>query len=159
VRQVFVFEGIAVIVGPWHEPARPPERGTRVEVRLLDREPRRGSPFAAERVVLDAPVFRADLFDQIDSPPGNLKAAHFHPGFEGIEPSDRVWDEAIQADAAGWLAAELSDLRTILARAGSDAVDADWVDADAAALRDATPEIVASVERTWATVRAEPAPV
>ena len=26
-RQVFVFEKVAVIVGPWHEPAEPPERG------------------------------------------------------------------------------------------------------------------------------------
>ena len=158
-RQAFVFEGIAVIVGPWREPANPPERGTRVEVRLLDLEAKRGSQFAAERVVLDDPVFRADLFDQITSPPGNLKSAHFHPNFEGIEPSDRVWDEAIQADPAGWLARELSDLRAILVRAGSSAARADWVDADAAALREAAPEIVASVERTWAMVRAEPAPV
>ena len=77
-RQAFVFEGVAVIVGPWHEPMDPPERGTRVEVRLLDDEPKRGSFSAAERVVLDRPVFRADLFDQTDQPPGNLDAAHFH---------------------------------------------------------------------------------
>ena len=38
-RQVFVFDGIAVIVGPWHEPMTPPERGARVEVRLLADEP------------------------------------------------------------------------------------------------------------------------
>jgi hypothetical protein len=158
VRQVFVFEGTAVIVGPWHEPMSPPERGTRVEVRLLDLEPTRGSRFAAERVVVDRPVFRADLFDTLDAPPGNLRAAHFHPGFEGIEPLDRHWDEAIQADATGWLAGELSDLPNILSRAGADA-DAPWVEADADALRAAVPEIVAAVERTWAAVRAEPASV
>jgi hypothetical protein len=155
VRQAFVFEGIAVVVGPWHEPMDPPERGTRVEVRLLDAEPKRGSRFAAERVVLDAPMFRADLFDQVTSPPGNLKAAHFHSRFNGIEPTDRIWDEAIQADATGWLAGELSDLPALLSRSGLEIGDHEWVEGDAKALRDAVPEIVAAVEATWAAVRAE----
>lgn len=154
-RQAFVFEGVAVLVGPWHEPMTPPERGTRVEVRILDLEPTRGSRFAAERVVLDRPVFRADLFDQTDQAPGNLAAAHFHPGFDGIEPSARHWDEAIQADATGWLASELSDLPGLLRRAGFDAGEAPWLDADARAVRDATPAVVAAVEATWAAVRAE----
>ena len=65
-QQAFVFERVAVLVGPWHEPVEPPERGARVEVRLLANEPRRGSRSAAQRVVLDQPVFRADLFDQVD---------------------------------------------------------------------------------------------
>ena len=29
VLQAFVFESVAVLVGPWHEPVDPPERGTR----------------------------------------------------------------------------------------------------------------------------------
>jgi hypothetical protein len=49
--QAFVFESVAVLVGPWREPVDPPERGTRVELRLLDQEPRRGSWSAAQRVV------------------------------------------------------------------------------------------------------------
>jgi hypothetical protein len=157
VRQAFVFEGVAVIVGPWHEPMTPPERGTRVEVRLLADEPKRGSWSAAERVVLDRPVFRADLFDLTDAPPGNLKAAHFHPGFEGIEPMDRHWDDAIQADATGWLAAELSDLPGLLERSGAEIGAATWLEADTESLRDAAPAIVAAVESTWTQVRATPA--
>jgi hypothetical protein len=133
----------------------PPERGTRVEVRLLDDEPKRGSRFAAERVVLDRPVFRADLFDQVTSPPGNLESAHFHPTFDGIEPSDRVWDEAIQRDAAGWLAGELGDLPALLTRGGVDVTALEWIERDAKAVRDAAPDIVAAVESTWADVRAE----
>jgi hypothetical protein len=155
VRQAFVFEGVAVLVGPWHEPMDPPERGTRVEVRILDREPARGSRFAAERVVLDRPVFRADLFDQVTSPPGNLKSAHFHPAFDGIEPTDRVWDEAIQRDPTGWLAGELADLPALLARGGVDVNGLEWIERDTKAVRDAAPEIVAAVESTWAAVRAE----
>jgi hypothetical protein len=153
VRNAYVFEGVAVLVGPWHEPMSPPERGTRVEVRLLELAPKRGSRFAAERVVLDRPVFRADLFDQTDSAPGNLKSAHFHPGFDGIEPSDRHGDPAIQDDPTGWLAGQLGDLGGLLVRAGVDVGDATWLDGDADALRVAIPDIVAAVEATWATVR------
>ena len=153
-RNAYVFEGIAVLVGPWHEPMTPPERGARVEVRLLDLEPKRGSRFAAERVVLDQPVFRADLFDRTDSPAGNLKSAHFHPRFEGIEPCDRHWDEAIQRDPAAWLAGELRDLSALLERS-ADVDDAPWLAGDADALRAAVPEIVDAVESTWADVRAD----
>ena len=152
-RQAYVFDGVAVIVGPWNEPMNPPERGARVEVRLLADEPKRGSRFAAERVVIDEPVFRADLFDQVDGPPGNLRSAHFHPRFDGIEPSDRHWDEAIQLDATRWLAAQLGDLRGLLAQSGVDIAGAPWLDGDAAALRAAVPNVVAAVEATWAEVR------
>jgi hypothetical protein len=154
--QAFVFDNVAVLVSPWHEPAEPPERGTRVEVRLLVGEPRRGSPSAAQRVVIDDPVFRADLFDQMDAPPGNLRSAHFHPNFEGVEPSDRFWRDEIKRDPTGWLAAELGDLRRVLERGGVDVSDAPWVEADADALRDAIPAIVTAVEATWDAVRAAP---
>jgi len=141
-------------VAPWHEPAEPPERGARVEVRLLADEPTRGSQFAAERVVIDTPVFRADLFDQVNAPPGNLRSAHFHPHFDGVEPCDRVWPAELKQDPTGWLASELSDLAGMLARADVDAATAAWVDRDAAELRDAIPTIVAAVEATWGMVRA-----
>ena len=61
-----------------------------------------------QRFVIDHPVFRADLFDQTTYPPGNLRSAHFHPNFEGVEPCDRVWPEEIKQDPTGWLAGELS---------------------------------------------------
>jgi hypothetical protein len=154
VRQAYVFDGVAVLVGPWYEPVDPPERGTRVEVRLLETGPRRGSPSAAERVVIDQPVFRADLFDQTTAPPGNLRSAHCHLGFDGIEPTDRVWDDAIREDATGWLAGQLSDLPGLLARCGVDVSDTEWVDRDAAALKAAVPAVVAAVEATWDEVRA-----
>ena len=152
-RQAFVFERVAVLVGPWHEPVDPPERGTRVEVRLLDHEPRRGSWSAAQRVVIDQPVFRADLFDIVDEPPGNLASAHFHDRFDGVEPTDRLWPEGIRQDPTGWLAAELGDLGRLLERAGAEAGDAVAVGRDADALRDAIPAIVAAVHAAWDAVR------
>ena len=156
-RHAFVFEGIAVLVGPWREPMDPPERGARVEVRLLGDEPRRGTRFAAQKVVIDQPLFRADLFDQLDQPTGNLGAAHFHPAFNGVEPCDRVWQDGIREQPTRWLAAELDDLPGLIKRSGVDVGDAPWVDSDAEALRAVVPTIVAAVEAAWADVRAEPA--
>jgi hypothetical protein len=153
-QRVFVFEKVAVLVEPWREPMDPPERGARVEVRLLADEPRRGSRAAAQRVVIDQAVFRADLFDQVDGPPGNLRSAHFHPRFEGVEPCDRHWRDEIRADPTGWLEAQLSDLRRLLEESGVDVIDATWVDDDAAALRDVVPDVVAAVDAAWDAVRA-----
>jgi len=152
--QAFVFEQVAVLVGPWHEPVDPPERGARVEVRILDQEPRRGSWSAAQRVVIDQPAFRADLFDVVGEPPGNLASAHFHERFDGVEPTDRLWPEGIKRDPTGWLAAELGDLGGLLARAGVHAGDAAAIGRDSDALRDAIPAIVAAVNATWDAVRA-----
>jgi hypothetical protein len=153
VQQAFVFEKVAVLVRAWHEPMEPPERGARVEVRLLAEEPWRGTRSAAQRVVIDQPVFRADLFDQVDGPVGNLRSAHFHPRFNGVEPCDRHWRDEIRADPTGWLATQLEDLRRLLEESGVEDVDAPWVDDDAAALRDAVPDVVAAVERAWDAVR------
>jgi hypothetical protein len=153
-RHAFVFDKVAVLVGPWHERADPAERGARVEVRLLDDEPRRGSVSAAQRVVIDRPLFRADLFDQVDEPPGNLLSAHFHPWFEGVEPCDRTWPEEIRRDPLGWLESELVELRRLAERAGVPAADAAGLDDDAAKLKEAVPEILRAVEATWEDVRA-----
>lgn len=157
-RQAFVFEGIAVLVGPWHEPMDPPERGARIEVRLLESQPHRGTRFAAQRLVIDEPLFRADLFDQTDKAPGNLASAHFHTHFDGAEPCDRVWSEELSADPIKWLAQELDDLNGLIKRAGVEIADAPWVDSDGDALRRTIPAILSAVQATWDEVRAEPLP-
>ena len=148
-----MFERVAVLVRTWHEPMDPPERGARVEVRLLADEPWRGTRSAAQRVVIDQPVFRADLFDQVDGPPGNLSSAHFHPRFHGVEPCDRHWLDEIRSDPTGWLATQLSDLRGLLEESGVDLTDAALLDTDAAAVRAAVPGIVAAVEQSWDAAR------
>jgi hypothetical protein len=152
-HRMFVFDNVAVVVGPWWEPGDPPERGCRVEVRMRADEPHRGSPSAAQRIVVDEPVFRADLFDQDTGPPGNLRAAHFHSGFDGVEPRDREWPAELRRDPVAWLAHELGDLGTILARSGVETGDPDSVERDAAALRAEVGAIVAAVESTWSFVR------
>jgi hypothetical protein len=149
VIHALVFGRIAVVVAPVRVDNEPPEHGARVEVRLLDPDPRRGSRAAAQRVVIDQPVFRADLFDRLDLPPGNMLCAHFHPTFEGVEPSARHWDDALVADPTGWLEAVLSDLASALGRSGLVDPTEAWVQADAAALREATPEVTRAVESVW----------
>jgi hypothetical protein len=150
--QLFVFEQIAVVVFPWQEPDEP-VRGTRVEVRLRAQEPHRGSESAAQRIVVDQPLFRADLFDRFDKPGPNLLGAHFHAGFDGVEPHERQWPKEVRSDPIGWLRAELGDLQSLLARAGV-AADESWVDDDGEALRGALDAIVNAVEATWREVRA-----
>jgi hypothetical protein len=149
----FVFDHIAVLVGPWREPAEPPEQGARVEVRLRAVEPQRGSYAAAQRVTIDMPVFRADLFDHVEKPPGNLAAAHFHEGFDGVEPRDRLWPDGISDDPLGWLAGELGDMPMVLARGGVDEATIAAAEDDAPALEAALPDILAAVETAWSTVR------
>jgi hypothetical protein len=149
--QLFVFEQVAVVVFPWQEPEEP-VRGTRVEVRMRAPEPHRGSESAAQRIVVDQPVFRADLFDRFDKPGPNLLGAHFHAGFDGVEPQERQWPKEVKSDPIGWLRAELGDLRSLLERAGVSAGDS-WVEDDGEALRGALDAIVDAVEATWAEVR------
>jgi hypothetical protein len=149
-QQTFLFDTVAVIVGPWRTTM---ERGARVEVRRLADEAQRGSRAAAQRIVIDQPIFRADLFDRVDAPAGNLGRAHFHPRFNGVEPCERTWSESLQRDPTGWLAAELGDLDGLLAHAGIDRTDARRVDDDAVALRRAMPLVLAAVEAAWDEVR------
>jgi hypothetical protein len=152
---VFAFERIAIVVGPWWEPGEPPEYGTRIEVRLLADEPHRGTPSAAQRVVVDTPVWRADLFDQVGAPAGNLLAAHFHPCFEGVEPCPREWPDALRADTLGWLTDQLADLVALHSRSRPGDGPDDALGRDSDGVRAALPAILAAVDRTWAATRAE----
>ena len=86
------------------------EHGARVELRELAPQAHRGSESAAQTITLDRPVWRADLFDRVDSEAGAFGAAHYHPRFHGNEPSHRVWDPALTADPWRWLADQLASL-------------------------------------------------
>jgi hypothetical protein len=127
------------------------ERGVRVEVRLLERGELRGSPYSARPIEVGRPVWRADLLESADGPPGSLNRAHHHPAFRGWEPGRRVFDPGMTASPVAWVADQLSDLEGLLERAGvpADAVTA----ADAASLRGCLPEIMDTVSRLLRRVR------
>jgi hypothetical protein len=127
---------------PGHEGA---ERGVRLEVRLLERGELPGSVYSAQPIEVGRPVWRADLLEAVDGPPGSLNRAHHHPVFSGWEPGRRVFDPELTASPVRWVGEQLADLEGLLERAGL-AGDAQAA-ADAGALRDAVPDIMATVRR------------
>ena len=155
--RAFVFERTAVLVWPDQVANTPPEHGARVEVRFRDRE-QRGSGAAAQRVVIDMPVFRADLFDRLDQEPGNMGAAHFHPTFDGVEPCRRQWKDELKNDPIGWISAELSDLPALLGRSGLVDATEPWVEADAEEMRAAVPLVTAAIRENWIALGIAPRP-
>ena len=155
----FGFERIGVMVSDLYfvnpRPAKGQEgaeRGVRLEVRVLERQPLKGSIYSAQPIVVDRPIWRVDLLEAVDSPPGSLDRAHHHPAFDGWEPGERHFVPELSAAPVEWLAERLADLDGVLAEA---AVAADVVAPnDAAALRDAVPEIVEALRRLLARVAA-----
>ncbi len=155
----FGFERIGVMVGDLYFVNPRPEkgqegaeRGVRLELRLLGREPLKGSIYSAQPIVVDQPVWRVDLLESVDSPPGSLDRAHHHPAFDGWEPGERHFVPELSAAPVEWLAGQLADLPAVLARAG---VAADVAGpGDATALRDAVPEIVDVLRRLLTRVAA-----
>ena len=155
---VFGFERTGVAVGDLYfvDPNPPPgqegaERGVRLEVRLLVRGPLPGSAYSARPIELGRPVWRADLLESVDGPPGSFDRAHYHPQLQGWEPGRRVYDRDLSAHPVEWVGARLAGLETLLADAG---VAADPAHArDAEALRGCLAEIMDTLGRLLERVR------
>jgi hypothetical protein len=154
----FGFEALGVVVGDMYfiDPAplagqETPERGVRLELRLVDRAEPQGSIYAGVPIAFTRPVWRVDIFGSTESSPGTLDRAHHHPRFDGWEPGPRHFVAELSADPLSWLADQLADPAAVLARAG---VDGDLVtEADKTGLAVAAPEIVAVVKRMLDGVR------
>jgi hypothetical protein len=148
----FGFERIGVLVSDLYfvnprplEGQEGPERGVRLELRVLDRQPLKGSIYSAQPIVVDQPLWRVDLLESVDSPPGSLDRAHHHPAFTGWDPGERHFVPEMTAAPLEWMAEKLGDLEGLLVQAG---VAPDVAGpGDAAALRAAVPEIVDAVRR------------
>ena len=128
------------------------ERGVRLELRVLERQPLKGSIYSAQPIVVDQPIWRVDLLESVDSPPGSLDRAHHHPAFDGWEPGQRHFVPELSAAPVDWLAERLADLDGLLTTASVPPETAG--PGDAAALRQAAPEIVDVVRRLLARVAA-----
>jgi hypothetical protein len=154
----FGFETLGVVIGDMYfiDPVplagqETPERGVRLELRLVDRAEPHGSIYAGIPIAFGRPVWRVDLFGSTDSPPGTLDRAHHHPRFDGWEPGPRHFVDELSADPLAWLADQLANPAAVLARAD---VDSDVVtEADMTGLAAAAPEIVAAVKRMLDGVR------
>ena len=113
----FGFEEIGVVVGdlyiidPDPMPGQEgPERGVRLEVRVLERRPLEGDIYSAQPILVGRPLWRADLLEAVDHP-GTLDRAHHHPTFadDGWSPCHRVFEPELSADPMGWVGRRLSD--------------------------------------------------
>jgi hypothetical protein len=101
--------------------------------------------------VIDRPIWRADLLETVDGPPGSADRFHHHPMFRGWEPGTRDYDQAIRSDPIGWLEKELSDLPALLAGAGVPPEEIG--PGDAARLAAAAPQIATTVAAMLEQVR------
>lgn len=153
------FERVGVVAGDLYfvdpDPApgqEGPEHGVRLEVRLLERPPLTGSVYAAQPIVIDRPVWRADLLETTDGDPGSHDRTHHHPRFRGWEPGRRQYDEAMTADPLAWLGQQLADLPGLLSGAELPADSAG--PGDAAEMAATAPRIVDAVRDLLARVRA-----
>lgn len=157
--QVFGFDRIGVVVGDIYfinpAPAKGqegPERGVRLEVRMLELGELTGSIYSARPITIAEPVWRADLLESADGIPGSLNRAHHHPGMRGWEPGKRVYERALNNDPVGFVGMMLSDLEGLLVQAGIE-VDA-TLSADAERLRGAVPDVQRAVHSMLDQVKA-----
>jgi hypothetical protein len=113
VLQVLALSRSAITIRHWFEidlDNASMEHGARVEVRELALSPHRGSESAAQLLTVDRPLWRADLFDRLTDEAGSFSIAHYHPEFDGNEPSARVWDARLTVDPWGWLGEQVASL-------------------------------------------------
>jgi hypothetical protein len=157
--QVFGFDRIGIVLGDIYfidpNPAKGqegPERGVRVELRMLRPGDLTGSIYSSRPITVAEPVWRLDLLESADGPPGSLNRAHHHPGMHGWEPGHRVFDRGLSSDPVGWLGSQLTDLEGLLSRAGFE-MDAELA-ADAEQLRSSVPEIERAVSGMLDRVKA-----
>ncbi len=157
--QLFGFDRIGVVLGDIYfidpNPAKGqegPERGVRLEVRMLAPGELTGSIYSARPITIAEPVWRVDLLESADGPPGSLNRAHHHPKMSDWEPHRRVFDRDLSSDPVGWIGGKLADLEGLLAGAGFD-VDAELT-ADADKLRASVPEVQRAVSAMLDKVKA-----
>jgi hypothetical protein len=157
--QVFGFGQIGIVLGdiyfidPNPLPGQEgPERGVRLEVRMLAPGDLTGSIYSSRPISIGEPVWRVDLLESADGPPGSLNRAHHHPNMRNWEPYPRVFDEALTADPVGWLGTQLADVETLLRNAGLE-VDAAMA-TDAQQLQASLPEVQRAVATMLDRVKA-----
>lgn len=148
----FGFERIGVVVSdlyfvdPDPEPGQDsPERGVRLELRILERGELKGTIYSARPITVDRPLWRVDLLESVDSAPGSFDRTHHHPNFQGWNPGRRVFVKELSADPLPWLTGKLSDVTALLEEIGLSPDEI--APTDPADLRAAVPQIVDAVRR------------
>jgi hypothetical protein len=127
VLYVFGFQRTAVVLSdlyfvdpdPKIEGQESPEHGVRLEVRKITPGPLQGSIYSAQTIEISDLIWRVDLLESVDGPPGSFDRTHHHPGVSrGLEPGGRVFDRKLSAAPIEWVGNHLTDLEGVLERAG-----------------------------------------
>jgi hypothetical protein len=154
----FGFDRVGVVAGDLYfvDPTPAPgqegaEQGVRLEVRIFERGPLKGSMYSAQPIAIERPIWRADLLESVSNP-GSLDRAHHHPRFDGYEPGFRHFVDEMTADPTGWVEKRLSSFEELLAEAGMSSEEIEKSDIEA--VERAAPEIVDIVRRLLDRVRA-----
>ena len=157
--QMFGFDRVGVVIGDIYfidpNPAKGqegPERGVRLELRMLRPGDLTGSFYSSRPITIAEPIWRLDLLESADGPPGSLNRAHHHPGMRDWEPRKRLFDRGLSSDPVGWVGDQLADLENLLTQAGIE-IDAELA-ADADRLRGSAAEIQLAVGGMLARVKA-----
>ena len=156
---VFGFERTAVVLSDLYfvdpnpmKGQESPEHGVRLEVRAITPGPLEGSIYSAQPIEIGDLIWRADLLESVDGPPGSFDRTHHHPGVSrGLEPGGRVFDRDLSAAPVEWVGQQLADLEGILERAGAGGDPADAGDAES--LRDCLAEVLEALGRLIAASR------
>jgi hypothetical protein len=160
VLYVFGFERTAVVLSDLYfvdpnplEGQESPEHGVRLEVRAITPGPLQGSIYSAQPIEIGDLIWRADLLESVDGPPGSFDRTHHHPGVSrGLEPGPRVFDRKLSAAPVEWVGDQLANLEGLLKQAGAGGTPADA--ADAQSLRDCLPEVLEALDRLIDRVQA-----
>ena len=128
------------------------ERGVRLELRIFERDPLKGSVYSAVPIRVDRPIWRIDLLETAESEPGSLNRAPHHPRFHDWDPGPREFVEELSANPLSWTADRFAHIEQVLDEAGLDAADVGTRDLES--LRSAGPEVVRQLELMLAEVAA-----
>jgi hypothetical protein len=128
-----------------------PERGVRVELRLVEPQPWRGTIYASQKIVVDTSLLRVDLLESVARGPGSRDRVHHHPTVDDNEPGERVFDRTLTADPIGWLRDRLSDPLALLTAAGVP--DLPGYETSVAELKASLSQVVDTVATTLDRVR------
>ena len=105
----FGFERVGVVVSDLYfvdphpsEGQEGPERGVRLEVRMLQRGELKGSIYSAQPIAVEDPIWRVDLLESVAGLPGALTGPP-SPRFAGWEPGRRATSRICPPIlSAGW---------------------------------------------------------
>jgi hypothetical protein len=156
---VFGFERVGVVLSDIYflDPEPDPgqegaERGVRLEVRFLESGEHDGTIYASRPISVGQPIWRADLLESVEGPPGSFDRTHHHPQTRGWEPGRRAFERGLSADPLGWVAERLRDLPGLVAQAE---LPADSVTAgDVREMCESADEIVGATRRLFERIHA-----